>query len=92
MTEAVTVDRIDPIQPGQVYGLRIELLPMSFLVRKGGRMRLEISNWESAITESPMSHWYGRKVGIDTYYHSLAHPSHIRLHERPHHAEDRTRR
>jgi putative CocE/NonD family hydrolase len=76
-------DRIDPIQPGQVYELRIELLPMSFLVRKGERMRLEISNWESAITEAPMTHWYGQKVGADTYHHNQAHPSHIRLHERP---------
>jgi len=56
---------------------------MSFLVRKGERMRLEISNWESAITEAPMTHWYGQKVGTDTYHHNYAHPSHIRLHERP---------
>jgi len=83
-------DQIDPIQPGQVYELRIELLPMSFLVRKGERMRLEISNWESAITEAPMTHWYGQKVGTDTYHHSSSHPSHIRLHERPRHAIGRT--
>jgi uncharacterized protein len=62
---------------------------MSFLVRSGERIRLEISNWESAITEAPMTHWYGQKVGTDTYHHSLVHPSHIRLHERPRHAEDR---
>jgi uncharacterized protein len=76
-------DRIDTIQPGQVYKFRIEMLPMSFSVRKGERMRLEISNWESAITEAPMTHWYGQKVGADTYHHNRIHPSCLRLHERP---------
>ena len=47
------------------------------------RMRLEISNRESAITEAPMTHWYGQKVGVDTYHHNQAHPSCLRLHERP---------
>lgn len=76
-------DRIEPVEPGTVYTLRIELLPMSFLVRSGERMRLEISNWESAITEAPMTHWYGQKVGTDTYHHNSRFPSCLRLHERP---------
>jgi predicted acyl esterase len=76
-------DKADPIEPGTVYKLRIELLPMSVLVRRGERLRLEITNWESAITEAPMTHWYGQKVGTDTYHHNPLHPSHMRLHERP---------
>ena len=28
-------------------------------------------------------HWHGQKVGADTYHHSAAHPSRLRLHERP---------
>lgn len=76
-------DRAEPIEPGRIYELRIELLPMSVLVRKGDRLRLEISNWESAITEAPMTHWYGQKVGTDTYHHHAACPSRLRLHERP---------
>lgn len=76
-------DRAEPIVPGQVYELRIELLPLSVLVRQGERLRLEISNWESAITEAPMTHWYGKKVGTDTYHHDTARPSRLRLHERP---------
>jgi len=76
-------DRVDPIAPGQVYELRVELLPMSVLVRNGERLRLEISNWDSTITEAPMTHWYGQKVGTDTYHHDAAHPSRLRLHERP---------
>lgn len=75
-------DAADAIEPGKVYELRIELLPMSVLVRIGDRLRLEISNWESAQTEAPMTHWYGQKVGTDTYHHSAAYPSRLRLHER----------
>jgi hypothetical protein len=55
---------------------------MSVLVRAGDRLRLEISNWESAITEAPMTHWYGQKVGTDTYHHDVQCPSRLRLHER----------
>jgi predicted acyl esterase len=76
-------DRADPIKPGQVYVLRIELLPMSVLVRKGERLRLEISNWDSPIADAPMTHWYGQKVGADTYHYSATYPSRLRLHERP---------
>ena len=76
-------DREEPITPGQTYELRIELLPMSALVRAGDRLRLEISNWESAQTEAPMTHWYGQKVGTDTYHHDATRPSRLRLHERP---------
>ncbi len=50
----------EPIEPGAVCELRIELMPMSVLVRKGDRLRLELSNTESALTEAPMSHWYGQ--------------------------------
>ena len=76
-------DREEPIEPGRPYELRIEMLPMSVLVRAGERLRLEISNWGSTITEAPMTHWYGQKVGTDTYYHNAAQPSRLRLHERP---------
>ena len=75
--------KIEPIKPGTAYALRIELIPMSFLVRKGERLRLEISNFDSMITDAPMTHFYGQKVGTDTYHHDAAHPSHISLHERP---------
>jgi uncharacterized protein len=75
-------DRAEPIEPHRIYELRVELLPMSVLVRMGERLRLELSNWESAHTEAPMTHWYGQKVGTDTYHHNILHPSRVRLHER----------
>jgi uncharacterized protein len=75
--------KADPVEPGKTYELRIELLPMSFLVRKGERLRLEISNYDSQLVDAPMTHWYGQKVGSDSYHHDAAHPSRILLPERP---------
>ena len=76
-------DHAEPVEPGTIYRLRIELLPMSFLAKQGDRIRLEISNQDSLILDAPMTHWYGQKVGTDTYHHGGAHPSSIQLHERP---------
>lgn len=70
------------VTPGQVYELRVELLPMSFVVRPGERIRLEISNNDSTATDQPMTHWYGQKVGTDTYHHDSVHPSRLVLPER----------
>jgi predicted acyl esterase len=75
--------REEPLAPGQIYELRVELLPMSFLARTGDRIRLEISNQDSLITDAPMTHFYGQKVGTDTYHHDRLRPSTLRLHERP---------
>lgn len=74
--------KAEPVDPGKPYELRIELLPMSFLVRQGERLRLEISNYESQLIDQPMIHWYGQKVGADTYHHDSAHPSRVLLPER----------
>ncbi|MBC8082201.1 MAG: CocE/NonD family hydrolase [Hymenobacter sp.] len=76
-------DQEEPLEPGRSYELRVELMPLSVLVKKGDRLRLEISNHDSLIADAPMTHWYGAKVGHDTYYHNQAQPSHLKLHERP---------
>lgn len=73
----------EPLTPGEVYELRVELLPMSFLARRGDRIRLSISNHDSVIADAPMTHFYGQKVGTDTYHHDHARPSAIQLQERP---------
>lgn len=80
-------DRAEPLTPGEVYRLRVELLPFSFLARRGDRIRLELSNTDSSVADAPMTHWYGQKVGTDTYHHGPRYPSAIRLHERPWPAE-----
>ncbi len=75
--------QVEPVISGEVYPLRVELLPMSFLAQPGDRIRLEITNQDSLIAHAPMTHFYGTKVGTDTYHHDRAHPSTLRLHERP---------
>jgi uncharacterized protein len=75
--------RADPMEPGTIYELRIELVSMSFLVCKGERLRLELSNTDSMVVEGPMTRWYGLKMGTDTYHHDALRPSRIILHERP---------
>ena len=72
-----------PLQPNEIHELRVELLPMSFLAQPGDRIRLEVSNNDSLLADAPMTHFYGRKVGTDTYHHDRLHPSSLRLHERP---------
>lgn len=78
---------VDPITPGDIYELHVELLPMSFLAATGDRIRLEISNQDSLVFDAPMTHWYGQKVGTDSYHHSGSHPSTLVLHERPRDAQ-----
>jgi putative CocE/NonD family hydrolase len=73
----------EPLEPGKVYELHIELLPLSFLVREGDRIRLEITNQDSLITDATMTHFYGQKAGTDTYHHDRLRPSALHLHERP---------
>jgi uncharacterized protein len=67
------------LEPGRIYDMRVELMPMSVLVKPGNRLRLEITNWDSALLDQPMIHWYGKKVGTDTYHHDAGHPSHLLL-------------
>jgi predicted acyl esterase len=74
---------VEPMVPGMVYELRVELVAMSFLVRAGERLRLEMSNTDSLMIEGPMTHWYGLKMGTDSYHHGPRHPSRLILHERP---------
>ena len=69
-----------PIEPGKVYKFEIELLPCAYLFKKGNRIRLEISNADSPMTDSLFSHqymWY--KVGTDTILHDASYPSRLIL-------------
>ncbi len=69
-----------PIEPGRVYKFEIEVLPCAYLFRRGHRIRLEIVNGDTPVTEALFSHqylWY--KVGADTIHHSAQYPSRILL-------------
>ena len=61
-----------PLTPGQVVKLEIELLPFSNVFKKGHRLRLEIANGDSPLTDSLFTHQYSWfKVGSDLIYHDV---------------------
>jgi len=70
-----------PIEPGRIYKYEIELMPCAYLFKAGHRIRLEIVNGDTALTETPFFvhqyNWY--KVGTDTIHHDAAHPSRLLL-------------
>jgi predicted acyl esterase len=69
-----------PINPGEIYTYRVEIWPVGHCFKAGHRIRLEISNTDSPITDAIFVHqymWY--KVGTDTFHHSTAYPSRLLL-------------
>lgn len=69
-----------PIEPGRVYRFEIEVWPVAYCFKAGHRIRLELSNADSPLTDSIFVHqymWY--KVGSDTIHHGQAHPSRLLL-------------
>jgi len=69
-----------PLEPGKVYKFEIEVLPASYLFKAGHRIRLEIANGDSPITDTIFSHLYlPYKVGTDTFHHNAARPSRLLL-------------
>ena len=81
-----------PIEPGRIYKYEIEVMPFSNLFKKGHRLRLEITNCDSMLTDSLFTHqylWY--KVGTDTIHHSAKYPSRLLLPVVPKGAAPRSR-
>lgn len=69
-----------PIEPGRVYKYDIEIIPCSNVFRKGHRIRLEITNADSPITDSLFTHQYAwQKIGADTFHHNGQHASRLLL-------------
>jgi putative CocE/NonD family hydrolase len=69
-----------PLTPGEVVKLDIEILPFSNLFRKGHRLRLELANGDSPLTDSIFTHQYSWfKVGRDLIHHDAGHPSRLLL-------------
>jgi len=70
----------EPIEPGKIYRFEISIEPMAHRFRKGSRIRLEIVNGDSAVTDVLWTHYYiPSKIGTDTIYHSPEHPSALTL-------------
>ena len=73
-------DRDEPMVAGEIYKLAISLEPMAYLFKAGHRIRLEIANGDSPVTEALWGHFYRPdKIGRDTLHHSTQHPSHLIL-------------
>ena len=69
-----------PIEPGQVYRYDISIEPMAHRFRKGSRVRLELVNGDSTITDVLWTHYYSpSKMGTDTVWHSAQYPSALTL-------------
>jgi predicted acyl esterase len=65
-----------PIRPGEIYQFDIEVLPISYLFRKGHRIRLEIANGDSPITDGVFWHpYHPSQLGSDTIHHDALHAS-----------------
>ena len=69
-----------PITPGEIYKLDIEVMPCAYVFKAGHRIRLEIVNGDSPITDAIFGHQYiYYKVGTDTIHHDAKHPSRLLL-------------
>jgi putative CocE/NonD family hydrolase len=68
--------RPEPLKPGEVYRFDISIEPNAFRFKKGNRIRLEIVNGDSPITDVLWTHYYQPdKIGQDTIWHSARYPS-----------------
>ena len=75
-----THDAPESLVPGQVYRFDISLEPMAYLFKAGHRIRLEIVNGDSPVTEVLWTHYYRPdKIGQDTVYHNAQYPSALTL-------------
>jgi uncharacterized protein len=69
-----------PLKPGTIYKVEVPLQPMAYRFKKGNRIRLEIANGDSPVTDGLFYHFYRPdKIGVDTIYHNAGHPSSLLL-------------
>jgi hypothetical protein len=70
----------EPIKPGELYKFEISIEPNAIRFKQGSRIRLEIANGDSPITDVLWTHYYQpNKIGQDTLYHSARYPSELVL-------------
>lgn len=66
----------EPLVPGQVVKFEIGIEPMAYRFKQGNRIRLEIANGDSSVTDVIWTHLYApNKIGEDTIHHGARHPS-----------------
>jgi predicted acyl esterase len=70
----------EPIEPAKTYKYEIAVMPTAHLFKKGSRIRLELANGDSQLTEFVFQHEYTPdKVGCDTIYYGPDYPSNLLL-------------
>lgn len=75
-----THERVTPLNPGSIYKFEIPLQPIAYRFHKGNRIRVEICNGDSPVTDALFFHFYRPdKIGADTIYHDADHPSELIL-------------
>ena len=66
----------EPIKPGEVVRFDVSLEPNAFRFKRGNRIRLEIANGDSPVTDVLWTHYYApNKIGQDTVWHGGKFPS-----------------
>ena len=71
---------LEPLNPGQIYRFDISIEPNAYRFKQGNRIRLEIVNGDSPLTDVLWTHYYAPdKIGADTVYHSARYPSQLIL-------------
>ena len=69
-----------PIETNEIYTFEIEVMPCAHQFKAGHRIRLEIVNGDSPLTDSLFTHQYlYYKVGTDTFWHNAKYPSRLIL-------------
>ena len=69
-----------PLTPRKIYKIEIPLQPIAYWFHRGSRIRLEIPNGDSPVTDNLFFHFYRPdKIGTDTNYHDAEHPSELVL-------------
>ena len=69
-----------PLRPGKIYKIEIPLQPIAYRFHRGSRIRLEVANGDSPVTDNLFFRFYRPdKIGTDTIYHDAEHPSELVL-------------
>jgi putative CocE/NonD family hydrolase len=65
-----------PLKPEEVYRFDIGVEPNAYRFKKGNRIRLELANGDSPVTDMLWTHYYQPdKIGQDTIWHGPRRPS-----------------
>lgn len=73
-------DQLLAMAPGEIYELHVPLMPVAHRFAAGSRIRVEISNTDSKLTDRQFYHLYSPdQAGADTIHHSDERPSRLLL-------------